>query len=175
MEFFLQMMPGGLSGVIVAFLVKKWVTARIENSIKHEYDKNLEDLKGIIQTQVSQNHERWLIKRKACLKALTVANATLSNYEYPNAKSKDILKQYITIEEARMCVDEIACSCDSSEVLDVLKEILFGSVTPDKIVDLRNAIRRELNFSSQEIDSDRDKAFIGKLNCIKANNNEETQ
>ncbi len=168
MEYFLQVCSGGLTGAIVSFLLKTWITTRVTNSIKHEYDSKLEELKGAIQTQTSQNHERWLIKRKACLHALTVANATLSNSTYPNAKSEDILPQYITIEDARTCVDEIACSCDSPDVLDILKEILFGSVSPDKIVDLRNAIRKELNFSSQEIDSDREKAFIGKLNCIKS-------
>lgn len=166
MEWISHLLSGGAAGALVSLLLKTWITNRVTASIKHEYDKKLEELKGEIQTQISQKHEKWMIKRSACLRALNLANAVLSNYTYPNMPKDNVVPQEITIEEARSCVDELACSCDSSDTLDTLKEIMFGNVTPDIIVDLRNAVRRELDFSKQQIDSDREKAFVAKLNCI---------
>lgn len=110
--------------------------------------------------------EKWVIKKDACLKALNLANAVLSNYEYQNVKKGDIEPQYTTIEEARSCFNELACTCDTRDVIEALKKIMFDSVTPAAIVDLRNAVREELEFSNQAVDVDTEKAFIGKINCL---------
>jgi hypothetical protein len=116
----------------------------------------------------SKRHwEKWQFKKQACLKALKLANAVLSNYDYPNVKKGDIQPQYEDIESARSCIDELACTCENPDVLNELKKILFDSVTPASMVDLRNAIRRELKFSKKTIDTDKEKAFIGTLNCTK--------
>ncbi len=40
---------------------------------------------------------------------------------------------------------------------------MFESVSPDIIVDLRNAVRKELDFGNEVFDTDRDKAFVGKV------------
>ncbi len=110
--------------------------------------------------------EKWIIKKEACLKALNLANAILSNYEYQAVKKGEIVPQYTTIEEARSCFNELACTCDTSDVLESLKKIMFSSVTPAAIVDLRNAVRKELGVSNHPIDLDKEKAFIGKINCM---------
>ena len=109
------------------------------------------------------NQERWQLKRKACLQALYIADGILSNYTYPNVKSGDILPQEVTTEEVRLCFNELACTCDKTEVINILKKILYGSVRPDIIVDLRNAVRRELEFGNANFDTDRDNAFVGKI------------
>ena len=112
--------------------------------------------------------ERWKIKKEACQKALNLANAVLSNYEYQNVRKGDIEPQFITIEEARSCFNELACTCEKSSVLDELKKIMFSNaVTPAAIVGLRNAVRKELEFSNEAIDTDMEQAFIGKINCLK--------
>lgn len=120
-----------------------------------------------LNEQSKRKWEKWNIKKAACLKALNLANAVLSNYEYQNTCKDDLEAQYTTIEDARGCFNELACTCDSPAVIEELKNIMFGQVTPDAIVDLRNAVRKELEFSNQEIDIDREKAFIGKLSCLK--------
>jgi len=112
-----------------------------------------------------RNLELWQIKKDACLKALNLANAALSNYEYPHVKKNTIVKQYVTIDEARSCFNELACTCDSPEVLAQLKRIMLDKVRPDAIVDLRNAVRRELKFTNDTIDDDREKAFLARINC----------
>jgi len=112
--------------------------------------------------------ELWQIKKDACLKALNLANAVLSNYKYENLEDDAIVKQYVAIDEARACFNELACTCDSSGVLEQLKRIVFDKeVSIDAIVDLRNAVRRELKFSNDTIDNDRKKAFLSKINCEK--------
>ena len=156
MEIITIIISSGVIGVIVGAIVS------------YIFNKKIEKIRGDIQTQIAQSYDRWVLKRNACLKALRLANAILSNYEYPNVKKEDIIPQYITIEEARECLDELACACDSPDVLEILRKIMFGSNTPDIIVDLRNAVRRELSFQLSEIDKDREKAFIGKLNCLKS-------
>lgn len=107
--------------------------------------------------------EKWKLKREACIKALNIANAVLSTYKYPNANEDDIIKEEVDTADARKCFNLLSCTCDDKKVLDVFKKILFGSVSPDIIVDLRNSVRDELKFGKKEIDDDRESAFIGKL------------
>lgn len=124
-------------------------------------------LAWFVNERSKRNAERWQMKKGACLKALNLADAVLSNYEYPNVTKGDISPQYETIENARSCFSELACTCEGSEVIDTLKKILFDQVSPDAIVDLRNAVRRELRFSKKTIDNDKTRAFVGKINCDK--------
>jgi uncharacterized protein YxjI len=94
---------------------------------------------------------------------LNIADALLSNYKYPNVKDGEIKPGKISTEEVRKCFNDLACSCREATVIDLLKKIMFESVSPDIIVDLRNAVRIELDFGNQEFDKDRDKAFVGKV------------
>ena len=109
--------------------------------------------------------ERWQLKKTACLKALNIANAILSNYKYSDVKEGEITPQYESVEEVRACFNELACTCNKPNVLNALKRIMFESVAPDAIVDLRTAVRKELRMSLSAVDIDRDKAFIGRVNC----------
>lgn len=113
-----------------------------------------------------RNWERWQMRKAACLRALNIANALLSSYKYANVKDGDIVPQYESVKEVRACINELACTCDGPEVLDQMKRILFSpALSPDAIVDLRNAVRRELSFSTGVIDTDRDRAFVGRVVC----------
>ncbi len=164
-QFLLSFVSAGIGATIATFLLKIWLTERIRQSIAHEYATQLEHLKAALQSNVKTQQEVWLLKRDACLKALNLANAVLSNYTYQNIAPDAIVRQFETVSSAWACFNELACTCERAEVLSQLKRILFGKVSPDAIVDLRNAVRRELGFSNVEIDDDREKAFIGKLNC----------
>jgi hypothetical protein len=113
--------------------------------------------------------ERWQLKKAACLRALNIANAVLSNYKYPNVKNGDITPQHETIDVIRACFNELACTCDQPDVINGLKKIMFESVTPAEILTLRAAVRKELGMGKQEVDTDIEKAFVGKVNCGKPN------
>jgi hypothetical protein len=109
------------------------------------------------------NQEQWKHKRDACFNALNIADSFISNGKYPNVKEGEIKPTKVTTEEVRKCINDLACACTNSEVLEVLKKIMFGSNTPDIIVDLRNAVRKELEFGATDFDKDRVNSFIGKV------------
>jgi hypothetical protein len=41
-QLFTSLLAGGVSGTIVAFLLKTWIEVRLKASVEHEYDKKLE-------------------------------------------------------------------------------------------------------------------------------------
>lgn len=109
----------------------------------------------------------WKLKKEACLRALNIANAVLSNFEYSNVKKGDIIPQHESIENVRACLNELACTCEHPDVINSLKRILFESVSPAEILKLRSAVRKELRMSNRAVDTDEVKAFVGKINCDK--------
>ena len=42
---------------------------------------------------------------------------------------------------------------------------MFEKIMPDAIIELRNAVRRELGLGKSNVDIDRAKAFVAKINC----------
>lgn len=174
MEFTVIILIGGLNliGLLYFIFFKSYSNEKGKNHATkediEEITSKIETIRKEIEYQGNIKTHRFDLKRKACLNALRVANSVLSNYEYDNAKKGDIKPQYMNVDEVRACIDELACTCETSSVLDILKKIMFekvSPVSPDIIVDLRNAIRNELGFSNKEIDTDREKSFIARVNC----------
>lgn len=138
------------------------LTRQVE-SVKTEYVRQIEDFKAQLQEERQKRDRAWIMKRDACLKALNIANAIISNYRYSNVPTEDIHPQDVDVADVRACFNELACSCETPEVMAQLKRIMFDKPTPDAIVDLRNAVRRELEFGINEIDIDRKNAFVGRV------------
>ena len=128
-----------------------------------KFNKRLKEFESAIKHQDLINDEQWKHKKNACFNALNIADCILSNGKYPNVKEGEIKPTKITTEEVRKCMNDLACSCTNSEVIEVLKKIMHSAVSPDIIVDLRNAVRRELQFGQSDFDKDREKSFIGKV------------
>jgi len=144
-----------IAGLINGILYQLIFLPKFNKTLKKfEYDLKQKDL---------INQEQWKCKRDACFNALNIADAVLSNYKYPNVKDGAIKPGKVTTEEVRKCFNDLTCSCKEVKVIDLLKKIMFESVSLDIIVDLRNAVRLELDFGNQEFDKDRDKAFVGKV------------
>src|SRR5262245_21308695 len=129
-------------------------------SVKTEYARQIEDFKGRLLEARQKRDRASLVKRDASLKALNIANAVLSNYSYENVRPDQFYPQDVDVVDVRACFNELACSCERP-VIAQLKRILFDRPSPDAIVDLRNAVRRELEFGINEIDTDREEAFVG--------------
>lgn len=60
-EFVKWLATGGLGGAIISFLLKSWFETRLKNSIKHEYDSKLLELKSALEKDSAalasiQNH-----------------------------------------------------------------------------------------------------------------------
>lgn len=165
-EILVSAFGAGIGTTVVIYLGKTWFKSRLQESIKHEYAVMLEGVKSQLNHQQHNRNEVWLMKQKACLNALDIANAVLSNYSYQNVPTGVIEPQYETTEKVRSCLNELACTCESPEVLNQLKVILYDSVTPDAIVDLRRAVRAELGFNNVDLDADREQAFLAKATCV---------
>ncbi|WJS96216.1 hypothetical protein NYQ10_07085 [Flavobacterium johnsoniae] len=148
-----------LAGIINGILYQYIFLPKVNRTFKKfEFELKQKDL---------INQEQWKHKRDACFNALNIADALISNYKYPNEKEGDIKPGKVTTEEVRKCFNDLACSCNDTKVIDLLKKIISESVRPDIIVDLRNAVRVELEFGNKEFDKDRDKAFVGKIDADK--------
>lgn len=132
-----------------------------------KFNKSFKTFEMNLKQQDLINSEKWKLKRDACFNALNIADNLLSNYPYPNVKKEAIKQGEVRTEDVRKCFNDLACSCEHTEVIDILKVIISGSVTPDIIVDLRNAVRKELGFGNDNFDTDRINAFVGLIGCDK--------
>lgn len=70
--------------------------------------------------------------------------------------------------KARTCHNKLVLTCDSKEVIDLFRYIVIPfdgkpPVTMDIIVDLREAIRREIGFGNISVDTNRDLSWIGTI------------
>lgn len=128
-----------------------------------KFNKTMKEFESELKQKDLINQERWKHKKDACFNALNIADALLSNYTYPNVKEEDMKQQKITTEKVRKCFNDLACSCDDTKVIDLLKKIVIGNVSHDIIVDLRNAVRLELNFGNKTFDTDWTNAFVAKI------------
>ena len=168
-----SVLSGAGAGALVFGLAKSVLTERIKNAIKHEYDVKLEGFKSETRAHELVGRAKWETKRTACLRALHIVNAYWSNLKLTglDARGKQIDSTAIDkqdppkTEEVRACYNNLILSCDSDEVLRKFKHCLLltsDSFKADDIVDLRNAIRRELGFGA-DIDFDRANAFIARI------------
>ncbi len=179
---------GGVAGAVVIWLAKSVISERIKNSIKHEYDirlevhrselkseldKQIEVFKSQVKAHESVTQTKWEIKRDACLKALDIVDALWANIEWKGTdeKGKEVGAAVVekqtppSIEDVRNCYNSLVLSCDTDSVLREYKRCLnmSGGLKGDAIVDLRNAIRKELGFGA-DLDFDRAGAFIVRVN-----------
>ncbi len=128
---------------------------------KPDLDKKLISLQADFDQSTYVTQKRWELRREACLNALDIADALISSGKYENY-SGPITKQSTTTKDIRKCCNLLAATCEKPDVLKTLQKIIKGNFSPDIIVDLRNAVRLELNFDKKQIDTDRDSAFVAK-------------
>ena len=173
----------GISIAIVAWPLKTWLTERIQQNIRHQYQDKLERLKADIKSEFDHklelhksevkaqeivNQSKWEIKRISCLEALEIVDTVFANLDWGGFKPAS--QEPVDVAKARACYNKLAITCESPEVLDHYKHCLgvrpigdpARNITADSIVDLRNAIRKELGFGS-EVDKDRMSSWIAML------------
>jgi len=149
--------------ISISIVISSIISTFIYNLLlRRLIDESLEKFKFNLQNEAYVKQRRWELKRDACLKALEIADSLISNGKYPNVEEGVIVPQESSTKEIRNCVNLIASSCEMKEVLAILKRIVNGDFSPDVIVDLRNAVRKELEFGNEQIDNDRESAFIAR-------------
>lgn len=179
LNIIVDILVGSCAGAGISLLLRTYFNEKIKNSVKHEYDIRLESYKSELKNSVDKDLEvyksqireleqktsdKWTLKREACLKALNLSDSALSNMDWNDKNADKIVKSKIDTVEVRECYNQLACSCDLPETLTTFKKTLglLGPVNGDIILEFRNVIRRELDFG-QQIESDRDTPFIGRI------------
>ncbi len=116
----------------------------------------------ILQERQRRKSERWNMKREACLEALDTADAILSNIDWPDFRGVMDIEEVDTIK-VRKIYNKVATCCDSKDLLEVFRKIIFQKdINLSIIVDMRNVIRKELGFKSK-IDLDRKNAYFVRI------------
>jgi hypothetical protein len=181
LDLLLNLGIGSGAGAGITFLLRTYFNEKIKNSIKHEYDTRLESHKSELKSALDKEIEsykseirdaevkktdKWKIKRAACMNALNIAEASVSNMTFADTSIDGIVKSEVDTVKVRECYNQLACSCDNPKTLEEFKRVLglMGTIEMNALVSFRNAIRAELDFGAKiELASDDQSAFIGRI------------
>lgn len=116
-------------------------------------------LNWFIKSKERGEQRRWEIKREACLEALEIIDARFADYSWQSdGKTIDVDSQkFIETEKIRSCFNRLILACENQEVPLLYEKCLnlqVGSAVPERlemnsVVELRNAIRKELGFGKE--------------------------
>ena len=167
---YLEVVAGAIGGMaallaIAGWLGRTWLSNKFKSSIQHAYDVKLVEFKAELAAAERINHERWVMKRDVFLKALKLVDAWWANIEWVHQPQ---VQPRPTIEEIRDIHNQISLICENDNVLKSFKtcfRVSTGNESPpnlsmDAIVDLRNAMREELTFSTTFPDDRENSWFV---------------
>ncbi len=156
------------------YLFRNSIFEKIKSKIKHDYDKKLEKHKSDLNKEIElfkreireeeqQKLDKWKLKQQACYEALELADNLLSNYDWDNIDSNQFVKGDVDTKHGRSVYNKLATTCDSSDILELLKQIIkVENIDLGIVVDFRNEVRKELGFG-EIIDTDKKTSFFGRL------------
>ena len=109
-----------------------------------------------LKSREVNEQRRWELKREACLEALEIVDARFADYRWGNGDKVEQVDSQDFVETARIrsCFNRLALACKDSRVPQLFETCLHLSVDGTQaqplhmgtVVDMRNAIRRELGF-----------------------------
>ena len=68
MEYLLSILSGGISGAVLVWLAKGWISERLKQSIHHEYAEKLESYKTELNSKVEGiKHENQVSRLRTSL------------------------------------------------------------------------------------------------------------
>ena len=149
-------------------LLTRWVSVLYPTALSEaaeqmhaKYEEKLERLRHALQQEDRITAARYKLKHDACLEALDIVDQAMASATNVQVGKK--LNPFELGEIARSCHNKLVVACDDPEVVRIFRLAvgIDGSPRGDIVVDLRNAVRRELGFGDESVDSDREKAFIG--------------
>ncbi|MDO8425894.1 MAG: hypothetical protein Q7T24_00080, partial [Deltaproteobacteria bacterium] len=81
---------------LLSFLAKKWIGSRIEQSVKHEYAKKLEEHKAQLQAQVNRSVEEMKAEFKEAIDQKATDKALFAKFmdTLPSSGSIEFLKTF---------------------------------------------------------------------------------
>ena len=157
MGFFTSFLGGGIGALIASVVLRDWIAVKI---------------KSVIEKKQLVQQAAFELKRSACLDALAVVDASFSQREWKHQSEKalEVTKQTLNVESARAAFNHLALTCSDPSVIDLYVKALglrspdmsVQKTSGDTIVDLRNAMRKELGFG-KKLELDRQLAWIATL------------
>lgn len=174
-----------LLGFLFGFLIQKFLSAYLskkgENLATREdiqqITMKIEKVKQEVMLQSKIASQKYRLKYSACLDALILIDemyliSAKEKIEEVHGRLGHDLPKYKNVGElsilARKCHNRLVLACDNKETIELFR-LLIGShrqegwISADKIVDFRAAIRKELGFAGEIVDSDRENAWIGTV------------
>jgi hypothetical protein len=164
-------LTGGISGMLVTFLLNSWLAVRLKAEIESDYARKMDEFRSNLKNDERIRDNRWDLKRQACLDALTLVDAVFSNFDWKQSGTPvRVVKQPVDTAKARDVMNRLALACNDGTVLLEFVSALglhepnapAPNLTADRINALRNAVRKELGFG-KEISLDPAMAFIARL------------
>ncbi len=125
---------------------------------------------GFVSFVYFKKQVRWESLREAGMLALEVVDSVLSNVEWRDGEGNiiPIVKQPVDVALARKALNQLSLTCENPTVITQYMNVLGlhapsetpMNLSPDAVIGLRNAIRKELGFSKPV---PLDRAFIATL------------
>lgn len=135
-DFLVSFFGAGAGAAVLGFFARDWIALRIKAAIESE---------AFVQRSIFE------LKREACLEALAVVDAALSQREWKQGdKILPVAKQPLDISAARRAYNKLSLTCGNPGIVELYAQTL-GLRTPDEtpvdsrgdlVVDLRNAMRK---------------------------------
>lgn len=184
---YLELAVGTIGGttvllLIVGYIARAWIAERLKGAVSHEYATKLEQFKAELSAENTArlegykntlkeaeriNQQRWEMKRSVFLQALEIVDSWWSNIEWSGVQPDQQAKP--AIDKVRSIHNQISLICESKEVLEAFEACLRfkkpheeRALSMDMIVDLRNAMRKELKFQ-EEIPASRSACWVAKM------------
>jgi len=102
------------------------------------------------------DQRRWEIKREACLEALEIIDARFADYDWisDGTHPKVDAQDFVSTAKIRSCFNRLVLACNDSRVPQLFEKCLNLQISNKEpqpldigtVVELRNAIRKELGF-----------------------------
>lgn len=139
-------------------LLREWVS--ILYPVATDAAERIERLRYQLLQLDRASRARYELKYDACLKTLELMDRIMTARLLPWEVKPDDTFEFARM--ARECRTKLVLACDRADVLAVFLKML-GQHSVDQIVDLRSAVRQELGFGEDMIDSDRTTSFIATV------------
>ena len=151
----------------------------VNQKIQQQRDEKLERLRTNLEKELAEfkareikeienvQQARWELKYRACLDALEIVDAFLSNW-LKDVNGVAPVRQPADTLKARECYSRLVLTCQNPEVTEAFLKVMFPTPQTnnvditDNLNGLRDAVRKELGFG-ESINPSREAAWFVRL------------
>ena len=135
---------------IISAVLTAGVTSGIVTAVVNWFLKNRE----------REEQRRWELKREACLDALRIIDCRFADFDWKDNDGNSLRidkQEFVSTGEIRSCFNRLILACEGQDVPLSFEKCLnleigrnhSEKLTMNAVIDLRNAIRKELGFGKE--------------------------